>query len=171
MPSPLDTIVEDIRLALKSGAYYSALSTSLTLPEVCACLAIPGGASTGQASAKYQAWYNANFAQKYPNLTALDCWCLRCGVLHQGRMGHGRMQYERVLFTLPNAQNNYFHNNIINDALNLDAVTFCEDIITTSLGWYVANKADPVVIQNVLLLVQMRPNGLAPYMVGMPLIS
>ncbi len=81
------------------------------------------------------------------------------------------MQYSRVIFTLPNPQNNVFHNNVVNDALNLDAVRFCSDIIQSVRDWYKANEDSAHVRANIPHLVQFRPNGLAPYMIGMPLIS
>lgn len=109
-------------------------------------------------------------ASKFPNLTGEDFYSLRCGVIHQGRMGHPKMQYSRVLFTIPNANRNIFHNNILNDALNLDVCIFCNDIISVR-NWFNANQNDPNVIKNFELTVQPRPLGLAPYMVGMPLIA
>jgi len=81
------------------------------------------------------------------------------------------MQYSRVLFTVPNTQRNVFHNNIINDALNLDVIQFCRDVTEAAKHWYVAKHGDPNVIANLPNLVRYRPSGLSPYMVGMPLIA
>jgi len=79
--------------------------------------------------------------------------------------------YARVLFTLPNAHNNVFHQNIINDALNLDAVIFCRDMAGAVARWYAAKQNDPNVTANLPRLVRFHEHGLAPYMVGMPLIA
>ncbi len=81
------------------------------------------------------------------------------------------MQYGRVIFTVPNVQRNVFHNNVLNDALNLDAVIFCNDVIASARGWFAANRRNPTVAGNVQNLVQFRPQGLAPYIVGAPLIA
>ena len=81
------------------------------------------------------------------------------------------MEYSRVLFTIPNAQNNVFHNNVLNDALNLDVTIFCQDVIGAAINWYRVNAKNPHVVANLPSLVRMRPQGLAPYMVGIPLIA
>ncbi len=167
-PTPLDTILADIQNGLRGGMYYAALVVALTVPEFCAALQCEGG---GGGADKYMEWFTANLGHRYPNLTPDDCYSLRCSVLHQGRMGRPGMQYSRVLFTVPNAQNNVFHNNIINDALNLDVIQFCEDFIRAALLWYDATRNDEHVVANISNLVRFRPEGLAPYMVGMPLIA
>jgi hypothetical protein len=164
----METILREIDRALDAGLYYLAIAMALTVPDVCAALESPDGETSGP---KYKAWYNANLASRYPNITDADCWSLRCGVLHQGRCGHPNMQYGRILFTIPNRQNNVFHNNIINDALNLDAVLFCRDVVTCARLWFDAKWNEPVVQNNLPNLVQLRPQGLAPYMVGTPLIA
>lgn len=164
----MEIILKEIERALDAKLYYCAIAMSLAIPDICAALESANGDSNGE---KYKAWYRANLAKCYPNITDQDCWKLRCGVLHQGRFGHKQMQYGRVLFTVPNAQNNVFHNNIINDALNLDAIIFCKDVIQATRTWFNAKSNDPTVSQNLPNLVQFRPQGLAPYMVGMPLIA
>ena len=57
------------------------------------------------------------------------------------------MEYSRVIFTVPNPQNNYYHNNIINDALNLDIITFCNDFVHAAEEWYRVKASDPFVVQ------------------------
>lgn len=164
----METIIRQIEGALAAGLYYLALATSLSLPDVCAALESPDGQTSG---AKYQAWFDIWMAPMYPRLTGLDLYRLRCGLVHQGRLGHPQMQYAVILFTLPNPQQNVFHQNIINDALNLDLPTFCRDIAQCVARWYAAKQNDANVRANLPRLVQFRPNGMAPYMVGMPLIA
>lgn len=86
-------------------------------------------------------------------------------------MGHPDMQYSRVLFTIPNPQQNVFHNGITEDALNLYTPIFCQDVLTAVEQWYEAQRNDPNVIANLPRLVQYREHGLTPYMVGVPLIA
>lgn len=164
----METILSEIELALEARLYYLAIAMTLTVPDICAALEASNGQTNGL---KFKAWYNANLAHKYPKMTDADCWSLRCGVVHQGRCGHPNMQYGRIIFTVPNAQNNVFHNNILNDALNLDTVIFCRDVLTSARSWFEQRANDPEVRANLPNLVQFRPQGLAPYMVGMPLIA
>jgi hypothetical protein len=107
----------------------------------------------------------------YPQGISNDLYYLRCGVVHQGRLGHDRSQYSRIVFTLPNTAQNVVHLNIIGDALNLDIVTFCRDMINAASRWYSAKQNDPHVQANLPWLVQYREQGLASYIVGMPLIG
>lgn len=164
----MEMIFREIELANQSGLHYLAIALSLTVPDICCALESPNG--EGGAN-RYKAWYLANLASKYPNITDTDIWSLRCGVLHQGRYGNQKLQYARILFTLPAKNFNFTHNNIVFDALNLDAVRFCNDIIASGRAWFTSHQNDPFVVANLPRLVQLRPNGIAPYMQGGPVIS
>lgn len=164
----MDVLTDEIERALAAGLYYLAILGALALPDICAALESANGRTT---STKYMAWCDTWLIPSYPQLNSQDLYSMRCGVLHQGRLGHPRSQYARILFTLPNVSNNVFHQNIINDALNLDAVTFCRDMNSAVARWYTAQQHDSHVLANLPQLIQYRAQGLAPYMVGMPLIS
>ena len=164
----MQLILNEIDHAIDSGLYYLGLASALTLPDICAALESANGQTT---KSLFIEWYDKNMATRFHHLTANDFYSLRCGVIHQGKMGHAKMQYSRVLFTIPNSQNNIFHDNVINDALNLDVTIFCRDIVDCVKTWLIANSNHPNIIKNLPLTVQPRPQGLAPYMVGMPLIA
>lgn len=157
-----------IEHAIKCGLYYSSITLVLTLPDICAALASTDGFASGE---KYKRWVHANLCSKYKSITSEDFYSLRNGVIHQGKFGHAKMQYSRIIFTIPNAQNNVFHNNIVNDALNLDAVVFCHDVLAAAREWFHQNQSDAAVMANLPRLVQFRPEGISPHMVGMPVIS
>lgn len=164
----MDVITKEIERALSSGLYYLAVITTLSLPDMCAALESDDGTTSGQ---KYKSWCDAWLLPSYPMLTSGDLYSMRCGVVHQGRLGHPRMQYARILFTLPNPNRNVFHRNVINDALNLDVVIFCRDMVRAVEQWYAAKHNDPNVVANLPRLMRHHERGLAPYMVGMPLIA
>ncbi len=163
----MEAITGEIEKALAAGLYFLAIVSTLTLPDICSALESPNGETTRQ---KYKDWCDA-WISMYPEITSLDLWSLRCGVLHQGRLGHAAMQYGRILFTVPNRNGNFFHRNVINDALNLDAITFCRDVLQCVAVWYAAKQSDIHVQANLPRLLKFRLNGLAPYMVGIPLIA
>lgn len=162
----METITNEIERALSAGLYYLALASALTLPDICAALESPTGETSGK---QYKAWY-AMWLTLYPLVTGDDLYSLRCGVLHQGRLGHPKSQYDRILFTLPDVKG-VVHNVLIDDVLNLDLATFCHDMINAVSRWYVAKHDDPIVLRNLPRLVQYHANGLAPYIVGIPLIA
>lgn len=177
----MEVITREIERGLNAGLYYLALICALSLPDICAALESPDGETTGQ---RYKEWYTAWLAPQYPELTAKDVYSLRCGVLHQGRIGTPKCQYERILFSLPNAHHNTAHRNMMSKretlpngnavdhvVLNLDLKTFCQDMITAVSRWYAAKQTDPNVQNNLPRLVQYYERGLAPFIVGLPLIS
>jgi hypothetical protein len=51
------------------------------------------------------------------------------------------MGYSRVLFVEPTVTTNVFHNNILNDVLNIDLRYFVRDFLTGALEWL--NQAEP----------------------------
>lgn len=171
----MEAIFEEIRRALQAGCYYVALVTTLSLPDVCAALESGDGETT---SKKYQAWC-LKWVKGLPALTTKDLYALRCGVMHQGRVGHPNMQYDRIIFGLPNAERIVMHNvgmkNFIapggDRILTLDTITFCNDIIAAAQQWYMAQRDSRNVQTHLPKLVQYRPQGLQPYMEGVPVIS
>ena len=130
-PEGLEAVLQEIEKALQSGFYYTAIVMTLTLPDICAALESPDGRTERKL---YKKWYNDNLSLKFPNLTASDCYSLRCGVVHQGRMGLAGSQFGRVIFTLPSRRGTA-HNCVINDALQFDAISFCNDVLEVVRKW------------------------------------
>lgn len=164
----MDSLLDEVDAALDTQLYYLAVLLSLTLPDICSALESFDGETR---KPRYQAWVDTWFLPEYPMMTADDLYSLRCGVVHQGRFGHRNMQFSRVIFSLPDGRNNVFHQNILNDALNLDAVQFCRDMQTAVRSWWATQATDPHVQSNIPNLMQYRPDGLSPYMIGVPVIS
>jgi hypothetical protein len=174
----MEVITQEIERALDAGLYYLALVSTLTLPDICAAVESPNGETTGPLYMKWcAAWLEGypfgpdDFSYSYPKGIGEDLYYLRCGVVHQGRLAHHKSQYSRVLFTIPNTANFISHLGEINDALNLDIVSFCHDMINAASRWYEAKQSDVNVQANFPRLVQYRQQGLAPYIVGIPLIA
>ncbi|MSP50118.1 MAG: hypothetical protein EXQ95_12430 [Alphaproteobacteria bacterium] len=171
----MEMILKDIERALDAGFHYLAVAAVLTLPDICAALASPKGNTTGREYAK---WFDTNLGGQYPGITGTDCYRLRCGVLHQGKFGHPKAPYDRVLFMIPNPGRNIVHKVMMNNmgakkisALVLDANIFCRDVVQAVRQWFAVAQHDPNVQENLSGLVQHRPQGLAPFVVGLPLIA
>jgi hypothetical protein len=141
---------------------------TLTLPDVCAALESADGRSTPD---RYKAWFDAWLGKKYGrHLSANDMYSLRCGVAHQGKFEHPALQYERIFFTL-RPGGTFFHVNVFQNALNLDLVFFCKDVIDSVDEWFAQKQADPNVQTNLAHLVQFHPNGLLPYLKDVPAVG
>src|SRR5207247_2370194 len=98
---------------------------SLALPDICGALESPDGEANPQ---RYKDWWNSWMASAYPQVTSTDIYSMRCGVVHQGRFGHPKIQFARILFTL-SPRHNVIQIMEINDALTLDATTFCRNVV------------------------------------------
>jgi hypothetical protein len=169
----METILGEIERALSARLYYLAIAVSLTLPEVCAALESDTGHNRSSSEA-FKKWYNHYLAHIYTNLTDADAYSLRCGTIHQGKFGRPGMQYDRVVFTFPEAifRN---HNGLMQwpdiSYLSLDAEYFCRDYIAAARQWFRDKQADPNVQKNLPRLVRLRLDGLPPRIVGLPVIA
>jgi len=164
----VEILTDEIKNALMAKLWYAALVLTLTLPDICAALESADGRSTPE---RYKAWYDAWLKKKYNGLmSANDLYFLRCGVAHQAKFLHPAMHYQRIFFTLrPNGM--FFHKNIWRGALNLDLPWFCKDVIESVEEWFAQKKTDPIVQKNLANLVQFHPNGLLPYLEGVPAVG
>lgn len=164
----MESLTDEIKNALRAKLWYAALVLTLTLPDVCAALETVDGRSTPE---RYKAWYNAWLKKKYDGLvSADDLYFLRCGVAHQAKFKHAAMQYKRIFFSLrPNGQ--FFHKNVLDEALNLDLMWFCKDVVESAEEWFFQKKADYCVQANLTNLVQFHPHGVLPYLPDVPAVG
>ena len=80
----MDLILKEIQAALDAKLWYAALAVTVTLPDICASLEAPPGASKDKQRSRYLRWFNT-YAKRDAVLTADRCWDLRCGVSHEGK--------------------------------------------------------------------------------------
>jgi hypothetical protein len=153
----MKTLTDEIMNCLRARLWYAALVLTLMLPDVCAALESANGQST---SDRYKAWCDIWLKGKYVDVSADDLYYLRCGVAHQARFSHHKLQYDRIFFTLRSATGFFAHMNIHKQALNLDLVMFCNDVIDSVEAWYAQHRDDRHVQGNLSHLVQYYPNGL-----------
>ena len=169
--------LEQIQTALDSGLYYLALFASLGVPDICGAI----GSNDGKATkGKYIEWFDKYVAHKYSAcvgvaheriefLTGEDCYRFRCLLLHQGSSQLGR--YSRVIFVEPSVTTIVAHCNVLHDALNLHVRIFCADILSGAEDWLQEYEGTELYKKNYGKFMQRYPEGLAPYIVGVPVIS
>lgn len=162
----MQDIVEAIRKSLKEGNYYSALFLTITLPSICGALESNNGQDT---KTKYIRWYDHYIDDLM--LKGEDCYALRCSLLHQGKTTHTGSSFSRILFTYPNQSRSIFHNNSIEGALNLDIPLFCKRVLKAVERWQTEIENTTNYKRNIANAIRIYPNGLAPFIVGIPLIS
>lgn len=83
-------LVQDIRKALENELYFVALSSALTLPDICGKAAYPDERSSRK---RYISWYdevigkyekNPDDKENMPYLSGEVIYSLRCSLLHEG---------------------------------------------------------------------------------------
>jgi hypothetical protein len=165
----LDELLRQIAWAAQKNLYFLALAGALIVPDICGSLERPDGEATGDS---YMAWVDAQLAPIHSGtLDGATCWRFRCSLLHQGTTQHPRSRYSRVLFVEPGATTNVFHMNVMNGALNVDIRLFCLEMVQAAVRWKAAVAGTEPYETNVRNFVTRYPNGLAPYIRGVPVIS
>jgi hypothetical protein len=175
-PSPLEMIFNEIDAALNARLYYAAIAVSLSIPDICAALECD---QTDRKAFKrgnrkrYIAWFKANLGNQFFQFTAEDCYSLRCGVLHQGAFGDPDARYDRPVFKLPNqgTVHEFISDHGGETALVMETVIFCHQLIEGARRWLTKKADDPNVAANLPNVVRLRPRGLAPHIVGLPVIA
>lgn len=164
----MEELLGQIEKSVTSGSYLLGLYVALALPDICGALESNNGVATGN---RYQAWFNKWVAPKYGGtLTGAQCYAYRCGVLHQGRSKHNNLGYSKIIFLEPNSRM-VLHRNIFNDAYNIDLKIFCGDIVTSVREW-LPTVADNINFKkNYEHFMKRHANGIAPYVVGVPVIG
>ena len=76
----------------------------------------------------------------------------------------------RIIFLEPNDRYK-FDDNIINEVLNIDLINFCENICKGVENWLDDKIENKIIQQNIKKLIKKYPNGIFPYIMGIPVIG
>ncbi len=165
----MQELLEQIKKGLDEDLYYLSLFSVLALPDLCGAM----DSNDGRASEKkFIKWFDEYVAPKYSGfVSGNDCYYFRCSLLHQGSSQHPKNTYDRVIFIEPSKTTNTFHNNVINNALNIDLKIFCNDIVEGVEKWLKKNEDADLYQQNYDKFMRRYPHGLSPYIVGISVIS
>jgi hypothetical protein len=159
---------EQIKKALRVDLYILALSSALMIPDIAGAIDSDDGLASKK---KYIKWYDTWVGSACKFMDGEICYQIRCSYLHQGTFNLGKGNYKRVIFLHPKVKGIYMHCNVMNDALNLDIGRFCLDIIAGAEKWLLKVENTPLFKTNYDKFMRTYPNGLPPYIVGVPVIS
>ena len=175
MITAVEELFNQVLIAAEGGAFYLALLGALVIPDVCAGLESKDGMTD---RTRYRDWFDRWVAPKYvaiagaePTFTGQDAYHFRCSMLHLGNTQHDKGRYSRILFVPRGQSGNVFHNNVLNDALNLDIPIFCQDVVSGAMRWQQTVGDFEPYLTNLDKFLRIYPDGLAPYFVGSPVIS
>ena len=164
---PLYPNLNEINAAAANGMPLIALAMCAALPDICVSLLSPDGRTDGKA---YIAWCESNLpSEQFGFINGKDLYSMRCGVLHNGRFGDMKNSVGRVIFALPGLGS--FVNCRVNDAYIYSVVDFCRNFTGAVHRWFEANKEHDTLKANLPRLMQYRPDGLEPYLVGMKVLA
>ncbi|MGR5293652.1 hypothetical protein ACPV4U_25135, partial [Vibrio alginolyticus] len=136
---------DSIRTAVNANDWYGALSTALTLPDVCGRLENPEKGSKARYVSWYQVWLQPKFTMKvgadqneHTFLYGEDCYALRCSYLHEGGANIEEQRAKKALedfhFITPPASGS-IHCNQINNTLQLQVDIFCIQVADAVDQW------------------------------------
>jgi len=149
--------------------YYLALFGALAIPDICGSLEARDGRATRSS---YIAWTDQNIAPRWFGLmTGQDCYQFRCSMLHQATTQHPDSRYSRILFVEPGATTNISHLTVTDGVLEIDVSLFCRDMISAARAWLLTVEGTEPYETNRTKLITRYPEGLAPFIVGVPVIG
>ena len=171
----MEHLLDDIQKAVGAELWLLAVTGALLVPDVAGALAHRSGEAKGN---RYRAWWDSTELRvAYDGyLSSADAYFYRCSLAHQSTGGHPRAATGRVLFLPPgpgtihllrmeqmgpNAEN----------AVALDIQAFVADVVGVARGWLNAKRADPIVSVNLAKGARLHPGGIAPFIVGYPVIG
>lgn len=166
----MDELLDQIEASYKLGHFYVALFCCLVLPDICGAISSADGTARGQ---RYKDWFDKYVAPKYDgNFDGGNCYAFRCAALHQGKSEHQNLGYKRVIFLAPtDGAQAFMHNNVLNDALNVDLVEFCKDVVSAVRQWMHDEASNPDFQKNMATVLKRYKGGLAPYISGADVFS
>jgi hypothetical protein len=172
-PSPLEPVLTDIEKCLAAGLWHAALALTLSLPDICSVLEMPPDKKRAGKD-RYAAWFDKNMSRYSTSLTGMDCYRIRCGVLHRGEFGHPQSRFDRVIFTLPanvrmERSTIHYTGGVLN-ALQLDLVWFCQAMTKAVRAWVERERDNPNVVANMESVIRFRPRGI-PQVCEIPSIA
>lgn len=166
----MEYMLKQIETALMFKLYTIALQSAIALPDICGAMQSNDGIAK---DSKYAKWFNKYMKDK-TCLTAYECYKLRCCLLHQGISFRNDKAIKRIIFVYPNEsikmKDCYF--NIGNDeAICIDLIDFCNNIVQAVRQWEKDMQDNQNYIKHYPNLINLYPNGLPPFIVGVSVIG
>jgi hypothetical protein len=164
----------DVQRSIDARLYYPALLVALTVPEICAALTLDNSVFVKEK-------HYASFVDKYATPRGLGCDGLMCyrlrgGVVHRANIaGHPLLGSTHIIFTVPESQIKIHALTIKageeKTATMFDLVRFCSMMVEAAYAWYEDHQNEPKVEANMRNVIRFCENGLAPFVVGQPLLA
>ncbi len=161
-------MLKQIQKAICVDLHIVALSSALMVPDIAGAIDSNDGIASAE---KYKKWCGTWVGPTCSFMDGETCYQTRCSFLHQGSFSLKKGTYKRVIFIYPAVRNSHMHCNVMNDALNLGIRKFCTDVIRAAENWLRKVESTELFKTNYNKFIRTYPQGLPPYVVGIPVIS
>lgn len=170
------TLISQTRKAVGAELYYLALMSALAIPDIAGALETKDGEASGKHfAAWYEKWVHPILLKSRGRINPLSgqlCYGFRCALLHQGRSQRQKDQYSNIMFIEPGHPNYGLHYCLISgDALLIQLDEFVEEVLRGCEAWLEYIEGTETFENNYRLFARRHPQGLAPYIVGVPVIG
>ncbi len=162
----MEEMIRQIRAASKAGLYYLGLLGALTLPDICAGLASDDGKTT---ASRYKAWLRENVPDQAAGADLI--YGLRCSLLHQGRaFPHGG--HYPMAFTIGDSGLHNLSTEVEGDRVGWTHLDLFVDEVTEGAERWLRQFGNTATVRrNVERFARLRPEGLPPHVLGVPVIA
>lgn len=183
-------LLNQIEGSLGSNRYFLSLMATLAVPDIAGALDSENGRAT---KSKYIGWYEEWVKPLGPRVEDRDipeaarealsgveiespldgeaCYQFRCSLLHQGRTEHPESEFDRIIFVEPSVERITVHHSILEGALCIDVDAFCTEVVEGARSWLDEAEGTDRYEQNYERFASRHPNGIEPYIVGVPVIG
>lgn len=179
----MEPILEQIRATFDCGIWYPVISSVLMLPDACGAVEFWG--KNKRTSDRYIEWYDKwvmpNFKSTNIKFDGDVVYIVRNAMIHESTgFTRGKHGFDRILFTPPNKTGGVIEfclseNNggIKETAFQISILGMMTAVEAGVRNWLddVRSDPDPRRVSALAKLVQYRPDGHAPHIVGIPVVS
>jgi hypothetical protein len=162
----MDHVFDQIRGVRDAGFPYAALMIGLSIPDICANLALGEGAGKTGQKARYQRWFDENLSDKLL-LDRDDCYSIRCGFFHQGTAANKDAKFGVIVFSVgePFTQSEMGEIKDLKTGqsygrvLTVEVTFLTETIISAAQEWLAKQGGNPIVQRKLKDLMVPHANG------------
>lgn len=143
----MENYIISVRRAINDSNFYTALFTILNFPDICASLDAQDGKSS---RTRYAKWYEDYIDQTYlHHISGIDCYVLRCALLHQGvddvSDNEKRDVLEKISFRekgshLLSIRDSKLNGKLIPNFILINVAKFAEDMCRAVEKWQKTNN-------------------------------
>ena len=179
----MESILEQIRATFDCGIWYPVVSSVLMMPDVCGAVEFWGQGKNPRD--RYAEWYDKwvlpHFTASVVNFDGSVVYIVRNAMIHESTgFTRGKHGFDRIMFMPPNKNGMVIEFYLSKNNGGVEEAAFQVTILgmmnAMEVGvrnWLADVRADADKRREMAMdkIVQYRPNGQPPHIVGVPIVS